>query len=111
MSAHVFWPALTVLAMLVIIVAFLVLKYADRVCGARGIPRPQSFEKDYQSSTNSNVAFDPRESGGDFTEIFEIQDYEERPEKERFEYSDDMVEEKLEYGERHVIDEKYEYAV
>ncbi|CAL4121173.1 unnamed protein product [Meganyctiphanes norvegica] len=38
MAVSAFWPPLTVLSMFVVIVAFLIIKYGDRICRARSVP-------------------------------------------------------------------------
>jgi len=44
MSAAVFWPPLSVLLMLVGVLMFGILRWGDRLCGARTAPRLQNYE-------------------------------------------------------------------
>lgn len=73
MAVHAAWPPLACLAMFVMIVAFLIIKYGDRLCRARSIPKPQNFEIEDQSSTNTmSCMYEEKDSMRDFVDIMEI---------------------------------------
>lgn len=67
MAVSAFWPPLTVLSMLVMIVAFLIIKYGDRICKARSVPfddEPSVFvePRDDLSSIESGYGYGEGES-------------------------------------------------
>jgi len=69
MAVSAFWPPLTVLSMLVMIVAFVIIKYGDRLCKARSVPfdddpGPSVFveHRDDLSSVGSDYGYGEGES-------------------------------------------------
>jgi len=67
MAVSAFWPPLTVLSMLVMVVAFLIIKYGDRLCKARSVPfddEPQVYvePRDDVSSIESGYGYGEGES-------------------------------------------------
>lgn len=93
MAVHAAWPPLACLAMFVMVTAFIILKYGDRLCKARTVPKPQNYEIEDQSSENTTYMYDERESVGEYLEIPEI-----TPEEKEKCYPEERR-------------EKYEYAV
>lgn len=75
--------------MFVIIVAFIIIKYGDRLCGARSVPKPQNFEIEDQSSTNTvSCMYEEKESVREFVDIMEIPEIMPEPGKlEKYEYA------------------------
>lgn len=94
MAVHAAWPPLACLAMFVMIVAFLVVKYGDRLCGARSIPLKsrRTLYMDDESASSVNTISCLYEDKGSIREMVEIVDM---PEIEP----------------QHQTLEKYEYAV
>lgn len=62
MSAHVFWPPLTVLVMGVGVIMFLILRFGDKLCKARTVPIAQNYELEDQSSENTTYLCDEKAS-------------------------------------------------
>lgn len=81
MAVHAAWPPLACLAMLVMMVAFIILKYGDKLCKARTVPKPQNYEIEDQSSENTTYMFDERESMREYVEIPEMISEPEKKEK------------------------------
>jgi len=95
MAVHSAWPPLATLAMFVMVIAFIILKYGDRLCKARSVPRPQNYEIESQSSENTQYVYDE----GSMREYIEVPEIQEsgaiyNPENEKT-----------------PLDEKYEIAV
>ena len=80
--------------MLVMVVAFIILKYGDRLCLARTVPKPQNYEIEDQSSDNTTYLYDERESVREYIEVPEIVQVEE----EKWKYDPEERREKYEYA-------------
>ncbi|KAK3849512.1 hypothetical protein Pcinc_043737 [Petrolisthes cinctipes] len=96
MAVHAAWPPLACLAMFVMVVAFLIIKYGDRLCSARSVPIPRSpydYDDDDNASSVNTVSCLYEEKGSirEMVEIVEMPD--------------------LETEMQHTRLEKYEYAV
>lgn len=90
MAVHAAWPPLACLAMFVMVVAFIVLKYGDRLCRARTVPKPQNYEIEEQCSENTTYMYDDRESVNDYIEVpkeKEKEGYIIQEKREAFEYA------------------------
>lgn len=104
MSVSAFWPPLTVLSMLVMIVAFLVIKYGDRVCKARSVPFndgtiPEVVDHpDDLSSIESNYGYGEGESVRELVE------------HRQSDINEDIMME-MQYEKTEHLDKAYEHAV
>ena len=94
MAVHIFWPPLAVLSMGVIIVAFIILKYGDKLCKARTIPHPQNFEIENQSSETAMYTVDDRttytvddRSQGSYEAIHQMEIIPTSEKSEKYEYA------------------------
>jgi len=83
MGAHVFWPPLTFLVMSIAVIMFLVLKYGDKLCKARSVPLPQTYEIEEHSSENTTYLCEDRASYRDMMiDPPELIDLQEKKSKE-----------------------------
>lgn len=89
MAVHAAWPPLACLAMFVMIVAFIIIKYGDVLCLARSVPKPQYFERDDASSENTmSCMYDEKDSVREHIDVIEIPEIRHEPDKEKkYEYS------------------------
>jgi len=62
MSYHIFWPGLTALTMAVTMVMFLILKYGDRLCGARTVAQSSSSHYHMQQPPHHHLGL--QQGGG-----------------------------------------------
>lgn len=101
MSSHIFWPPLAVLAIGIMVIIFIILKYGDKLFRARTVPRERPLEFEMESS--ENTAYDEDQTiqeehyEGEHYEDEHIEDYHDKDEKDLMEIMP--------------IREKYEYAV
>ncbi|XP_063884513.1 uncharacterized protein LOC135113249 [Scylla paramamosain] len=96
MGVHTAWPPLACLAMFVIIIAFIIVKYGDTLFGARSVPLSRgAFEDGDQTSVNTvSCLYDERESVRDYekesireyVEVVEMPDISPGPQK-KYEYA------------------------
>ena len=86
MAAHIFWPPLTALVMLIGILIFVILKYGDTLCKARTTPKPQNYELEDRASENSTYLCEERQSYRDIPmEAPEIMMVEEKEKLQSYE--------------------------
>lgn len=90
MAVNAAWPPLAALAMFVIIVAFIIVKYGDRLFCARSVPLSrEGMEDDDQASINTvSCLYDEKDSVREYIEVVEMPDMPEEPQrKEKYEYA------------------------
>ena len=98
MAVHAAWPPLACLAMFVVIVAFIIVKYGDRLLCARSVPLSRRTDDGDQASINTvSCLYEERES---------VRDYEKESMREFVE-----VVEMPDISPVHHTKEAYEYAV
>lgn len=89
MAVHAAWPPLAILAMFVMIVAFLIVKYGDQRCGIRSIPwvRSNELEGDETSVNTMSCMYDEKDSVRELVEIDmpEMEPVQEK--REKYEYA------------------------
>lgn len=86
MAVNIFWPPIAILSMFVLVVAFLILKYGDKVCKNIHLPKPQNYEIEGQSSDNETYLTDEKGSIREFIEIPQME-MEVSEKKEAYEYA------------------------
>lgn len=90
MAVNAAWPPLAALAMFVIIVAFIIIKYGDRLFCARSVPlMSKGVEDDDQASINTvSCLYDEKDSVREYIEVVEMPDVPEEPKwTESYEYA------------------------
>lgn len=90
MAVNAAWPPLTALAMFVIIVGFIIVKYGDRLLCARSVPlsRDERDDDDQASVNTVSCLYDEKDSVREYIEVVEMPDVSpEPPRKEKYEYS------------------------
>lgn len=89
MAVHAAWPPLAILAMFVMIVAFLIVKYGDQKCRIRSVPRNHNmYDLDDQISVNTmSCMYDEKDSVREMVEI-DMPEIQPAPGKlEKYEYA------------------------
>lgn len=98
MAVHTAWPPLACLAMFVIIVAFIIVKYGDRLLCARSVPLSRGIEDDADQASVNTVSclYDEKDSIREYekeiireyVEVVEMPDISPQPQrKETYEYA------------------------
>lgn len=68
--------------MFVMVVAFIIIKYGDKLCRARTVPKPQNYELEDASSENTmSCMYDEKESVRDYGDVIEISEMHSEPGK------------------------------